>query len=452
MKVRLTNGTKQCGIELPADGAWLTWKMNRLEMDDSCPQCTLTWVREVYNPLNTLVGTVVDINELNFLTKRLETMRLYDWRVMSAYLSVHEAHDVITMINLTYSMEGLSWLEDESMADKEAVGKQLYMDRHREVSSLEDTKIDFAAYADEVLGNSLVMEVMGGFYVENCFSMREAYNGRTFPLHVYGPDNAIIYLEIGNRAGDIEYLYLPTDIGSFDKMKRRLGAEWFQECAVKRIHNCCMPEEVFRCLPPVHNIKELSVLNGICRSVEQIGEKTTLSYEVDDYEPLEINPAEYGVFRLWSLLKGELVMDGGQPILLRGKELLEFEAEIMRCIRAKHYMIGSARGIANRFENLMLEAKIVSAVPMVKAYGEELYGVLTCSIQEPLNDREQELLKEAWREEMRNGWGEGMEMEEVETGRGQIYICFASSGDEWSVVTEEELCNGQGQRSPEQSM
>ena len=54
------------------------------------------------------------------------------------------------------------------------------------------------------------------FFVEHGFEMQEVYNGKTFPEY-FASDEIVAAIEVQNRAGDIEYLYLPTDICSMNK-------------------------------------------------------------------------------------------------------------------------------------------------------------------------------------------------------------------------------------------
>ncbi len=50
-------------------------------------------------------------------------------------------------------------------------------------------------------------------------------------------------MEVKNQAGDREYLYLPTDIFSVDRMKSRLQIQDLCECRVEEIHNLRLPEK-----------------------------------------------------------------------------------------------------------------------------------------------------------------------------------------------------------------
>lgn len=47
--------------------------------------------------------------------------------------------------------------------------------------------------------------------MEHGFEMQEVYNGKTFPAYI-ASEETVAVVEVKNKAGDTEYLYLPTDI------------------------------------------------------------------------------------------------------------------------------------------------------------------------------------------------------------------------------------------------
>lgn len=73
------------------------------------------------------------------------------------------------------------------------------------------------------------MEVLPyGVFVEHGFEMLEVYNGKTFPAFV-ASEETVAVVEVQNKTGDTEYLYLPTDICSMNKVKERLQVQTVEE-------------------------------------------------------------------------------------------------------------------------------------------------------------------------------------------------------------------------------
>lgn len=76
--------------------------------------------------------------------------------------------------------------------------------------------------------------------------MQEVYNGKTFPSFV-ASDETVAIVELQNKAGDTEYLYLPTDISSMNKVKERLQVQDYWEMEVTGIETFVYRISLYRC-------------------------------------------------------------------------------------------------------------------------------------------------------------------------------------------------------------
>ena len=137
------------------------------------------------------------------------------------------------LINLTYSMKGLSLITDFS--DAQQVGKRLYMDENIAVSEEESRHINFTEYGEKALAEGECRILPCGVLVVHGFEMQQIYNGRTFPEYLYDADKTVAILEMKNKAGDRDYLYMPTDLFSVNMMKERLKILDLRECSVASI-------------------------------------------------------------------------------------------------------------------------------------------------------------------------------------------------------------------------
>ena len=111
------------------------------------------------------------------------------------------------------------------------------MDKYLGISENEERRIDFLEYGQKILAEGNCKILPYGVLVENGFVMQEVYHGRTFPEYWYDTGETVAVVEVKNQAGDREYLYLPTDIFSVDRMKSRLQIRDLCECRVEEIHN-----------------------------------------------------------------------------------------------------------------------------------------------------------------------------------------------------------------------
>ena len=191
--------------------------MKQIGVDESIPKCKLIEVRDKGNPIAPFIGQIVNLDEVNFLAKRMESLTDYERNVMEAYVTERGVEEIKDLINLTFSLKGLSLITDFS--DGEQVGKRLYLDEFLGMSEEESRQINFTEFAEKTFAEQSCKILPYGVWVEHGFEMQEVYNGRTFPLYCYDSDK-VAALEIENQRGDTEYLY-PVSYTHLDVYKRQ---------------------------------------------------------------------------------------------------------------------------------------------------------------------------------------------------------------------------------------
>lgn len=270
MKIRVTNGMNRRDVELPMSDSELTLHMKQIGVDESIPKCKLIEVRDKGNPIAPFIGQIVNLDEVNFLAKRMESLTDYERNVMEAYVTERGVEEIKDLINLTFSLKGLSLITDFS--DGEQVGKRLYLDEFLGMSEEESRQINFTEFAEKTFAEQSCKILPYGVWVEHGFEMQEVYNGRTFPLYCYDSDK-VAALEIENQRGDTEYLYLPTDICSVNKMKARLQVQDFWECKVKEVHNFHIPDSILPRPEDIKCIEDLTFFNELCQNICRFDEQ-----------------------------------------------------------------------------------------------------------------------------------------------------------------------------------
>ncbi len=239
MRINVSENGKSLNVELPVEDAELAWQMKRLGYKNGNLCCTLETAWGEHSPLQRLVGQSINMDELNFFAKRFDSFTEYEQGVLGVYAYEQGMKEIKDLINLTYSMQGLSLLTDFS--NPVQVGRHLYMDKFSGISENEERRIDFSEYGQRILAEGNCKVLPYGVLVENGFRMQEVYNGRAFPEYWYDTGKTVAVLEVKNQAGDREYLYLPTDIFSADMMKSRLRIQDLCECRRKRYTTCGFP-------------------------------------------------------------------------------------------------------------------------------------------------------------------------------------------------------------------
>ena len=534
MKIRAKNGEQMVDITLPATDMDIQYCMKCIGIEDIVPVCCISEVRDEPSYFGFLKGQTVNMDELNFFARRLDGMTEYEKRVVGVYSSETGMREMKQLINLTYSLQGLSLITD--LTDGNRVGLRLYLDRHLAISEEEKSRMDFNAYAQKIFSEGKCKFLPHGILVDQGFQMEEVYNGKTFPEYIDRPDETVAVLSLGNEAGDKEYLYLPTDISAMDKVKKRLNIAAFAEGIVNGIENIRLPESILpspedMCMSLQGDVQKLTLFNEMCQTVSCFDEAkmdrlamaagfvgtsefTDITYIAKHLDEFEIHPQihtdkEYGeflvkeagmfevdelllphidyagvardkrqatmadsgfipegfvgtqraiheyqefadllekngipceTFCLYSSLAGMMYQDGEEQETLYRSELADYEEQIQKAILKERHVEEEPRGLMHYFDgNRQMVAKVISAFPRVQNIRGELFGVLECSICQPLTQNEIYELKNFWDGQMSDGWGEGFEQRPIYTQEGELYVSFWTQERHWGVMTEEEL-------------
>lgn len=177
MRIKVLSGGRK-NIELSLSDAELNFQMRRIGIEETVPMCRLVEVSEKDNPLHRFEGQTVNMDEVNFFAKRMESLTEYERKVLSAYAEDYGVATMKDLINLTFSMKGLSLLTDFS--DARQVGVRLYMDEFLGMSEEEKEQTNFIEFAEKTLKESRV-EVLP--YTEYPKGYRQ---GKYLPVFMYG--------------------------------------------------------------------------------------------------------------------------------------------------------------------------------------------------------------------------------------------------------------------------
>lgn len=269
MRIRVLNAGRHV-VAFPVSDAELNLRMKGIGIEDTVPVCRMVEVLEKDNPLQRFAGQTLNMDEVNFFAKRMESLSPYERKVLSAYAKDYGVATMQDMINLTFSLQGLSLITDFS--DGEQVGKRLYLDEFLAASEAEMQEKNFLEFAEKTFREGRVEVLPYGVFVEHGFQMQEIYNGKTFPCYVYS-ESTVAVVELQNQTGDREYLYLPTDICSMNKVKERLQVQDYWELKVTGVENQRLPEQLVPKPEDLKEIEQLTYFNELCQAIECFDEK-----------------------------------------------------------------------------------------------------------------------------------------------------------------------------------
>lgn len=194
MRIKVLSGGRK-SIELPLSDAELNFQMKRIGIEEIVPVCRLVEASEKDNPLCKFEGQTVKMDEVNFFAKRLDCFTEYERKVLYSYVTDYGVGTMQDLINLTFSMKGLSLITDFS--DVEQVGKRLYLDEFIAIPEEEKQQTNFIKFAEKTFKESRVEVLPYGVFVEHGFEMQEVYNGKTFPEY-FASDEIVAAIEVQN--------------------------------------------------------------------------------------------------------------------------------------------------------------------------------------------------------------------------------------------------------------
>jgi hypothetical protein len=130
---------------------------------------------------------------------------------------------------------------------------------------------------------------------------------------------------------------------------------------------------------------------------------------------------------------GDLEDDGDD---LDGRYATRYEDEIRELLKKEHSYEGCDLKSMARYQD---NPKVLSAEWDVQEIRGTLYGMITVELAAPLSLSEEKELKAWISGQNSDGFGEGFEQQEIETGDGVGYLSFWNSGNNYFIKNETEF-------------
>ena len=212
-------------IEFPIDDD----SLEKILRDNYMPTDTTKpfYVRSVDYPnaLSRLEGRTVNLDELNFLAKRMECFFGDEYNQFSIAVERTNATNIKDMINLTFNLDKYTLITD--ISDMTKVGREYVLNTEGGVPV--DSKYDekYAQIGRDLLNSGRgIFTEKGLLFVENK-PLDEVYDGQVFPEFAYNAAIADVEIEYN---GKMETLFLPDSELAFGKALNRLGAKYLEDC------------------------------------------------------------------------------------------------------------------------------------------------------------------------------------------------------------------------------
>lgn len=417
--------------------------------------CQIETLDSHYPILKRLEETLVNLDELDYLAKRLDNIdeKATTFQGAAAAEGITSIQD---FINLTFCYKQVSVVRD--FRDLENIGRDHIITTQGRGSSDEEwAAIDFHAVAMDLLQNGDGKITPYGVVYSNGMKLHPLYTGGPFPA--YGCGEPLVVAFKPQEGSEENFLFLPMAESRLCRELERSGVidpKNFELCYIDQ----APMEEIISSLSLEK--EDIFMLNRLAAALEDIppAEMEKLKTAVyltepdtsekflalmkkveqldDALRPLSTGPS---TLRLYMPLTAEFTEDGydyEEPEHLEGRELYQYEEQIAKALEDYRMPEEAERGIMHWYhEEDSVNEKVRSVVFRLEKRDFQLWGVAECRLDSGLTSKELAALKEYITGQASDGWGEGFEQRDIGVDEGVLNVHLWNSGD-WSLQTEAE--------------
>ena len=294
--------------------------LEALEVGDTVKaDCKVEKIDSFYSVLKRTEMLTVNVEELNYLAKRLDsfdTGEAAQFQAMAHRLELFELKD---LINLTFCCQQATVITDFS--DLAAVGRDHYMNLHGGCAKTEELDaLDGKETARQFIESGSGTITPYGVVYDNGMKLEQVYDGRFFPCYYYEP-NAITVAVTSKREPEdtehITWLFLPMVREEIDRALLRGGITDSEDVRL-RLEDSQLPNEVdvlldmeYETLSDLNELAEAT--DGLSKAdMKKLGAVVTMTkpqnaeqvknlaenLDLFDFAPGAHTPEEYGKYMI----------------------------------------------------------------------------------------------------------------------------------------------------------
>ena len=285
----------------------------------SAKDCHVDEIRSAWPVLNRLESKVVNLDELDYLAKRLDSFDIGEAAQFQAMTEKLDLTDMKDLINLTFCCQQTTVITNFS--DLEAVGRDHYMNTHGGCASVQELEdLDGEETAILLIDGGGGTVTRYGVVYDNGMKLEQAYDGTHFPAYCYEPPMLMVALTSRlalEDTKDITWLYLPAAKSQIERAIERSGIA-VSENMCFRLAESMFPDEVDVALDfqveSIFDLNELAqVVNDLSDedrkklgAVVSMAEPTTAfqirnladNLDLFDFAPGVFTPTDYGKYMI----------------------------------------------------------------------------------------------------------------------------------------------------------
>ena len=294
--------------------------LDALEIGDAVKaDCKVEKIDSFYTVLKRTEMLTVNVEELNYLAKRLDsfdTGEVAQFQAMAHKLELFELKD---LINLTFCCQQTTVITDFS--DLAAIGRDHYMNLHGGSASVDELNaLDGKGTARRLIESGGGTITPYGVVYDNGMKLEQVYDGRFFPCYYYEPNAITVAVTSKSELEDTEHitwLYLPMEREEVDRALLRGGITDPSEIRLS-LEDSQLPNEVDVLLDmeyeTLSDLNELAAAtDGLSKAdMEKLGAAVMLaepksaaqiknlaeSLDLFDFAPGAHTPEEYGKYMI----------------------------------------------------------------------------------------------------------------------------------------------------------
>ena len=294
--------------------------LEALEVGDTVKaDCKVVEFDSVYTVLKRMKALTVNVEELNYLVKRLESFDTGEAAQFQAMAHKLELFELKDLINLTFCCQQATVITDFS--DLAAIGRDHYMNLHGGSAKTEELDaLDGKETARQLIENGGGTITPYGVVYDNGMKLEQVYDGRFFPCYYYEPNVITVAATSKNEPEDtkhITWLHLPMIQEEIDRALLRGGITDPADVRL-RLEDSQLPNEVdvlldmeYETLSDLNELAEAT--DGLSKAdMEKLGAVVMLaepksaaqiknlaeSLDLFDFAPGVHTPQDYGKYMI----------------------------------------------------------------------------------------------------------------------------------------------------------
>lgn len=285
----------------------------------SARDCHVDEISSSWPILSRLEGTNIELDELNYLAKRLDSFDDGEAAQFQAMTEALDLTDMKDLINLTFSCQQATVITDFS--DLESVGRAHYMNTHDGCASAEELdNLDGKETAILLIEDNEGIITRYGVVYDNGMQLSQLYDGKNLPC--YHHENDCISVGLTSRleprdTKNITWVYLPTSNCQIERAMKRAGITDPKDLSL-RTGDSLFPMEIDVALDFPH--EDIYELNELANAVEKLSNADRIklgvvvgmaqpenanqicrlaeNLDLFEFAPGAHTPAEYGKFMI----------------------------------------------------------------------------------------------------------------------------------------------------------